>query len=97
MPYALCPMPGLGMYESFYGLRENPFNVTPDPQYIYLGENQKEALAHLLYGVRTKKGFNMKFRFQDLRIWQQAIDIANDLFSLDQLCRQITNFQKALI
>ena len=45
------------MYESFYGLRENPFNVTPDPQYIYLGQNQKEALAHLLYGVRTKKGF----------------------------------------
>lgn len=45
------------MYESFYGLRENPFNVTPDPQYIYLGENHREALAQLLYGVREKKGF----------------------------------------
>ncbi len=45
------------MYESFYGLRENPFEVTPNPDYIYLGKNHQEALAHLLYGVRTKKGF----------------------------------------
>jgi general secretion pathway protein A len=45
------------MYESFYGLRENPFNVTPNPEYIYLGENHREALAQLLYGVRERKGF----------------------------------------
>ena len=54
MRYALC---GLLMYESFYGLRENPFNLTPDPQFIYLGENHREALAQLIYGVREKKGF----------------------------------------
>ncbi len=45
------------MYESFYGLKENPFNVTPNPEYIFLGENHREALAQLLYGVREKKGF----------------------------------------
>ncbi len=45
------------MYEQFYGLKENPFNVTPNPDYIYLGENHREALAQLLYGVRAKKGF----------------------------------------
>ena len=45
------------MYESFYGLKENPFNVTPDPQYVYFGENHREALAQLLYGVQEKKGF----------------------------------------
>jgi len=45
------------MYEQFYGLKENPFNVTPDPQYIFLGEHHREALAQLLYGVRGKKGF----------------------------------------
>ena len=45
------------MYETYYGLKENPFNVTPDPKYIYLGENHQEALAHLLYGVRERKGF----------------------------------------
>jgi general secretion pathway protein A len=45
------------MYESFYGLKENPFNLTPDPHFIYLGENHREALAQLIYGVREKKGF----------------------------------------
>lgn len=45
------------MYESYFGLKENPFNVTPNPEYIYLGERHKEALAQLLYGVREKKGF----------------------------------------
>jgi general secretion pathway protein A len=45
------------MYENFYGLKENPFNVTPNPGYIFLGKNHKEALAQLLYGVREKKGF----------------------------------------
>jgi general secretion pathway protein A len=45
------------MYKSFYGLKENPFNLTPDPQFIYLGENHREALAQLIYGVREKKGF----------------------------------------
>ena len=50
---------GLGenVYEQFYGLNENPFTVTPNPQYVYLGENHREALAQLLYGVREKKGF----------------------------------------
>lgn len=45
------------MYESYYGLKENPFNLTPDPHYLYLGENHREALAQLIYGVKEKKGF----------------------------------------
>jgi len=45
------------MYEQFYGLKENPFDVTPNPEYIYLGENHREALAQLLYGVKERKGF----------------------------------------
>jgi general secretion pathway protein A len=45
------------MYESYYGLKENPFNVTPDPKFIYLGEKHREAFAHLLYGIRENKGF----------------------------------------
>ena len=55
MRSALCGH--LKMYEFYYGLRENPFNVTPNPKYIYLGEHHREALAQLLYGVREKKGF----------------------------------------
>lgn len=45
------------MYEDFYGLKENPFVVIPNPKFIYLGENHREAMAHLLYGVMEKKGF----------------------------------------
>lgn len=47
------------MYEAFYGLREKPFNLTPDPKFIYLGEKHKEAFAHLLYGIRNRSGFIM--------------------------------------
>jgi general secretion pathway protein A len=58
MRQALCAMRGVErMYETYYGLKENPFNVTPDPKFIFLGENHQEALAHLLYGVRERKGF----------------------------------------
>ena len=45
------------MYEQFYNLKQNPFNVTPDPHFLYLGEKHREALAHLVYGIKEKKGF----------------------------------------
>jgi general secretion pathway protein A len=45
------------MYEKFYGLRESPFNVTPDPRFLYLSPHHREALAHLQYGVQERKGF----------------------------------------
>jgi general secretion pathway protein A len=45
------------MYTTFYGLKEPPFNLTPDPEFLYLGEKHREALAHLIYGLNQKKGF----------------------------------------
>ncbi|WP_456432651.1 ExeA family protein [Thermosulfuriphilus sp.] len=45
------------MYQEFYGLRENPFGIVPDPRFLYLGEGHREALAHLVYGVSQRKGF----------------------------------------
>jgi len=45
------------MYKKFYGLRENPFNVTPDPRFLYLTEHIQEALACLHYGIENRKGF----------------------------------------
>lgn len=45
------------MYEEFYGLREKPFNLVPDPQYLYLGKSHQEALNHLLYGIDQREGF----------------------------------------
>lgn len=45
------------MYLDYYGLRENPFNVTSDPDFFYFSKAHKDALAHLLYGIRERKGF----------------------------------------
>lgn len=45
------------MYKKFFGLRENPFNVNPDPRYLYLTRHIQEALACLIYGIQTRKGF----------------------------------------
>ncbi len=39
------------MYLEFYGLKEVPFSITPDPRYVFLSERHRDALAHLLYGV----------------------------------------------
>ena len=47
------------MYEAFYGLNEKPFNLTPDPRFLYLSSKHKEAFAHLLYGIRNRSGFVM--------------------------------------
>ncbi|MEE9612328.1 MAG: AAA family ATPase, partial [Desulfatiglandales bacterium] len=45
------------MYNSFFGFKENPFNLTPDPRYLFLSPYHKEALDHLLYGINERKGF----------------------------------------
>ena len=45
------------MYEAFYGLREKPFALSPDPRYLFLAESHREALAHLLYGIEQGEGF----------------------------------------
>ncbi|HPN73004.1 MAG TPA: AAA family ATPase, partial [Candidatus Omnitrophota bacterium] len=45
------------MYLGFYGLKENPFNVTSDPDFLYMSGTHKEALSHLLYGINNRKGF----------------------------------------
>jgi len=45
------------MYTTYYGLKENPFNLTPDPRYLFLSRRHQEALSHLRYGIKEKKGF----------------------------------------
>jgi len=45
------------MYLSFYGLKEKPFNATPDPKFLYLSPAHREALAQLVYGAQERKGF----------------------------------------
>lgn len=45
------------MYESFFGLRELPFSLTPDPRFLWLSDTHEEGLAALVYGITRKKGF----------------------------------------
>ncbi len=45
------------MYEAFYGVSEPPFRLTPDPHYLYLSTHHREALGHLLFGIREGTGF----------------------------------------
>ncbi len=45
------------MYESFFGLRELPFSLTPDPRFLWLSETHEEGLASLFYGITRRKGF----------------------------------------
>jgi len=45
------------MYKQFFGLRENPFKLAPDPAYLFLSSGHEEALAHLKYGISQGEGF----------------------------------------
>lgn len=45
------------MYKEFFGLKEKPFNVTSDPNFLFLSKVHKEAFSHLIYGIKERKGF----------------------------------------
>ena len=45
------------LYTEHFGLREAPFSLAPNPRYLYASEQHREALAHLVYGVKSEGGF----------------------------------------
>jgi len=45
------------IYNPYFGFSENPFNISPDPEFLYRSPQHEEALANLIYGVRSRKGF----------------------------------------
>jgi general secretion pathway protein A len=45
------------MYNAFFGFHESPFNLSPDPAFFYRSQQHEEALANLIYGVQSRKGF----------------------------------------
>ena len=45
------------MYTQFYNFSEKPFNLTPDPKFLYLTPSHREALASMVYGINERKGF----------------------------------------
>src|SRR5512135_69767 len=47
------------MYESFFGLRERPFDLTPNPKYLFLTAKHREALGNIQYGISGRKGITL--------------------------------------
>lgn len=45
------------MYAAFYGLAERPFNITPDPRYLFFSRRHREAWDHILFGIEQRRGF----------------------------------------
>ncbi|MDQ2710955.1 MAG: AAA family ATPase, partial [Acidobacteriota bacterium] len=45
------------IYNAYFGFSENPFNISPDPEFLYRSPQHEEALANLTYGVRSRRGF----------------------------------------
>ena len=45
------------MYNAFFGFTQNPFNMSPDPAFLFRSPQHEEALANLMYGVQSRKGF----------------------------------------
>jgi len=45
------------MYNAFFGFNQNPFNMSPDPSFLFRSPQHEEALASLIYGVQSRKGF----------------------------------------
>jgi general secretion pathway protein A len=53
--YGFCY--GSGVYLDYYGLNEPPFDITPNPRFLFFSPKHREAFNHLLYGIRERKGF----------------------------------------
>ena len=47
------------MYEQFYGFRERPFDLTPNPRYLVLTDSHREAVSNLEYGIASRKGLTL--------------------------------------
>src|SRR5882762_4122974 len=45
------------IYNPYFGFSDNPFNISPDPEFLYRSPQHEEALANLIYGVQSRKGF----------------------------------------
>jgi general secretion pathway protein A len=45
------------VYLEFYGLKQPPFDITPNPRFLFHSNKHREAINHLLYGIRERKGF----------------------------------------
>ncbi len=95
--------PGLAEFLSFFGLREQPFGVTPDPAYLYLGRAHREALSELSRGVEYDRGFMALIAKPGMgktsllnKILEQMRDKARTVFLFQTQCDSREFFQYLL-
>lgn len=50
-------LPPYGVYQQYYGMSEAPFDITPNPRFLFYSAKHREAYNHLLYGIRERRGF----------------------------------------
>lgn len=92
------------MYLEYYNLHEYPFNITPDPRFLYFSHHHKEAYDHLMYGIKTRRGFIeltgevgsgkttlIRAVLADLEGEVETALILNPMLSENQLLRAILN------
>ena len=90
------------MYLNYFGLREAPFNLTPDPKFFFNSEHHREALAGLYYGIKSKKGFIVvtgevgtgkttviRKLLRNLEATHKSVFIFNTLLTFDELFEAI--------
>jgi general secretion pathway protein A len=91
------------MYTDYFGLKESPFDLTPSPRFVYLGQTHKEALATLTSGVTERKGLSVltggvgsgkttvvKKLLQDLDATSHHVYLSNPLLSPDEFVEYLT-------
>jgi general secretion pathway protein A len=90
------------LYLKHFGLREAPFNLTPDPKFFFNSQLHREALAALYYGIKNKKGFVvvtgevgtgkttvLRKLLRSLEATHHSVFIFNTLLSFDELLDSI--------
>jgi general secretion pathway protein A len=90
------------MYNQFYGFSEPPFNITPDPRFLFFSDRHREAFNHILFGIRERKGFIQitgevgagkttlcRAVLEELGAGYVTALILNPCLSIDQLLRAI--------
>src|SRR5664280_2662934 len=61
------------MYAAYFGLKENPFSLSPEPRYLFLSEQHRDALNCLIYGIKEKKGLIFNTAISDLDLLETVL------------------------
>src|SRR5215208_4796959 len=79
------------MYETFFGLKERPFDLSPNPKYLFLAPTQKEALSMLRYGLTSGRGITLLLAEAGPGTTQQRLTVLGELGPETAECVLVSN------